>query len=107
METTHNENPDKISASRRTWGENTVNKYTILGAALFCVVPPSVMAEGENLEEQIAAVKAEIAAAQQLNIELKTHLAARETEAAELRVTLKQIEDQIDALYIEQHLEAK
>ena len=84
-----------------------MNKYTILGAALFCVVPLSVMAEGENLEEQIGAVKAEIASAQQLNIELKTQLAAKETETAELRMKLKQIEDQIDALYIERHMESK
>ena len=84
-----------------------MNKYTILGAALFCVVPLSVMAEGPSLEEQVAGVKAEIAAAQQINIELKTQLAAKETEAAELRVKLKQIEDQIDALYIERHMESK
>ena len=69
-----------------------------LCVALFCALPLSLVAEGESLEEQVAGVRAEIAVAQQVNIELKTQLAATETEAAELRVKLKQIEDQIEAL---------
>ena len=75
-----------------------------LCVALFCVLPLSLVAEGENLEEQVAVVKAELTVAQQVNIELKTQLAAKETEAAELRVKLKQIEDQIEALKKEHHL---
>jgi len=75
-----------------------MNKPVSLCVALFCAVPLSLMAEGPSLEEQVAGVKAKIAAAQQINIELKTQLAAKETEAAELRVKLKQIEEQIDAL---------
>jgi septal ring factor EnvC (AmiA/AmiB activator) len=75
--------------------------------ALFCAVPLLLMAEGDSLEEQVAAVKGDITVAQQINIELKAQLAAKETEAAELKVKLKQIEDQIDALYIKHHMESK
>ena len=70
-------------------------------------MPLWLMAEEGSLEKQVAAVKADIAAAQQINIELKTQLVAKETEAADLKVKLKQIEDQIDALKKEQHLESK
>jgi len=65
------------------------------------------MAEGVSLEEQVAAAKADIAVAQQVNIELKAQLAAKETEASALKVKLKQIDDQINALKKEQHLESK
>jgi len=84
-----------------------MNKPMSLCAAILCAVPLSLMAEGPGLEDQITGIKAEIAAAQQINIELKTQLAAKETEAAELKVKLKQIEEQIDAVKKEHQLESK
>ena len=84
-----------------------MNRPILLCVALFCAMPLWLMAEEGSLEKQVAAVKADIAAAQQINIELKAQLVAKETEAADLKVKLKQIEDQIDALKKEQHLESK
>lgn len=75
-----------------------MNKPVSLYVALVCAVPLSLLAEGDSPGEQIAGVNAEIAAAQQLNLDLKTQLAAKETEAAALREKLKHIEDQIEAL---------
>ena len=84
-----------------------MNKALSLCAALFLVLPPLVMAEGPGLEEQIAGVQAEITVAQQVNIELKTQLDAKETEVSELKVKLTQIEDQIETLKKELPLQSK
>ena len=88
-------------------GGNTVKRPVSQCVTIFCLVPLLLMAEGVSLEEQVAAAKADIAVAQQVNIELKAQLAAKETEASALKVKLKQIDDQINALKKEQHLESK
>ena len=84
-----------------------MNKATLLGMALGCAVPFLSMAEGDSLEQQLATAKADITAAQQINIELKAQLVDRDRQAAELKLKLKHIQDQIDALKNGQHPESK
>ena len=84
-----------------------MNRLVALGCILCCTASLLSQAAVTNTREQIAAVKQKITLEQDVNSELKVQLAAKETEVAGLKVKLKQIEDQIDALKKEHHLEAK
>ena len=74
---------------------------------LLCPTPLPTTAAVNNLEAKLTEVKKNLTVEEQVNIELKAHLAARETEVAEARVKLKQIEDRIDALKKEHPMETK
>ena len=84
-----------------------MTRLVIWCVVLFCAPPLLVMAAGESLGDQIAAINKKITAEQELNIDLKLQLTAKETAVAEAKVTLKELEDQIDTLKKEHHFESK
>lgn len=73
---------------------------------LLCAVSALAMAADINLTDKIDEVKRQIASEEQVNIELKAQLAAREIVVTEGNIKLKQIDDRINALKKENHLES-
>lgn len=71
---------------------------------ILALLPGFTAAEAPDLVQRIAEVKEQLALEQQINIELKASLAARDTEVLDLKQKLKQIEEQIDALKKEHDL---
>jgi len=75
----------------------------LISAAISSIAPAAV----KDLEDKIADVKRKTTAEEQVNMELKTQLAAKETAVSAAKVKLNQIEEQIAAFRKEHHIESK